>query len=298
MAGGRDSSIQSEGSEALTAKLRLHSPLAKCFLAELLGTFLLVLIGDGAIAQVTLSKLNGNATGSFLSINFGYALALTIAVYASGGVSGGHVNPAVSLGMCTLGRLRWVALPVYCVAQLVGAFFGATVVYGVYLDAINEVEGGSNNRTSLTAGIFATYPEPYLTLQTGFVDQVVGTALLVGGISAAFDKYNTKPPSGLEPALVGALLMAIGLSFGYNAGYAINPARDFSPRLFTAMIGYGDEVWLTPSGDQFWWIPVLGPLVGGPLGAWIYHLAVGAHHDVNKRLDSEDGNRPLLAGSE
>ncbi|XP_071794607.1 aquaporin-3-like isoform X2 [Asterias amurensis] len=266
--------------------VRLRSLLGRQFLAELIGTFMLVMIGDGAIAQ---RQFFGNDTGAgFLNVNIGYAFALMLGVYFTASVSGGHLNPAVSLALCTLGQMKWIALPVYALAQLIGAFLGAVTVFAVYYDTINKIDGG--NRTAFgptgTAGIFATYPAEGVTMGAGFLDQVVGTAILVAGIMAVTDKKNSKPPSGLEPLFVGLTFFAVGISFGYNYGYGINPARDFGPRLFTAIAGYGPDIW-APGGMQWWWIPIVGPLVGGPLGGWIYYLMVSMHIDTsyNKHTD-------------
>ncbi|XP_789770.3 aquaporin-9 [Strongylocentrotus purpuratus] len=262
-------------------KERLHigNWWMRVFLSELFGTFMLVFITDGAVARTVLSR---GAAGGALSLNIGASLAVTVCIYMTGGVSGGHINPAVTLSMCSLGRLRWLALPVYWFAQFIGAFLGAAVVYGIYLDGINSFEGGPSNRSLATAVIFATYPngypESFLSVPGGVMDQLVGSALLVGGIFAIFDKHNIKPPAGLEPIAVGLLLLVVNIAYGYNAGAAVNPARDFSPRLFTACAGYGKDIWVTPSGDHFWWIPLFVPLVGGPIGGWVYYLTIEVHH--------------------
>ncbi|XP_054754341.2 aquaporin-9-like [Lytechinus pictus] len=269
-------------------RLHINNWWIKVFLSELVGTFTLVFITDGAIARTVLS---GGKAGGALSANIGSALAVTVSIYITGGVSGGHINPAVTLSMCSLGRLRWLALPVYWIAQFIGAFLGAALVYGIYVDGINHIEGGHANRSLATAGIFATYPEPFVTIQAGVADQLVGTALLVGGIFAIFDKQNIKPAFGLEPIAVGLLLLVVNISYGYNAGAAVNPARDFSPRLFTAVVGYGDDIWLTASGDEFWWIPLFIPFIGGPIGAWLYYITIEVHH---RPAEKENESLPLF----
>ena len=126
-----------------------------------------------------------------------------------------------------------------------------------------------------TAGIFSTYPQPYLSLAGGFVDQVVGTALLMLGIFAISDRRNAGPAAG-GPALVGALVVVIGMSFGWNAGYAINPARDFGPRLLTSLAGWGGEVFR--AGGGWWWVPIVAPCVGAVLGGFVYDLLITRHH--------------------
>jgi glycerol uptake facilitator-like aquaporin len=132
-----------------------------------------------------------------------------------------------------------------------------------------------------TAGIWATYPQPFLsTFPGGFIDQVVGTALLVGVILGITDERNAPAPSGLVPVVVGLLVVLIGATFGFNSGYAINPARDFGPRLFTAMAGWGGEVFR--AGNSWWWVPIVAPCIGGAIGGWVYDLLVG--YRLNERV--------------
>ena len=184
------------------------------------GTFFLVLIGDGSIAQKTMGVTQ------FDSVAFGYGLALMVGILVSGGVSGGHLNPAVTLSMACLGKCKWIQVPIYMIAQYVGAFLAASVLFGIYADGIN-LNGG---RTLANAGIFASYPaSPDITTTTLVFDQILGTAILVVIILAVTDPKNMKVPSGMVPLLIGLGLTAIHLSFAYNAGCAVNPARDFSP---------------------------------------------------------------------
>jgi MIP family channel proteins len=170
----------------------------------------------------------------------------------------------------------WNKVVPYVLAQCAGAFVASIVVYLTYYEALNAFDGGVRHVTGDlgTAGIWATYPQAFLsTFPGGFVDQVVGTALLVGVIFALTDTRNTPPPIGLGPVAVGLLVLLIGMTFGYNAGYAINPARDLAPRLFTALFGWGGDVFR--AGNTWWWVPVAGPLVGGVLGGWVYDQFVG-----------------------
>ena len=164
----------------------------------------------------------------------------------------------------------------YALAQIAGAFAAAAVVYATYAEAFAAFDGGTRQVVGplATAGIFATYPQPYLsTFPGGFVDQVVGTAILMGVILGITDSRNSAPPAGLVPLIVGLLVVAIGMAYGTNAGYAINPARDFGPRLFTFVAGWGSEVFR--AGNAWWWVPIVGPLVGAVLGGWIYDAFVG-----------------------
>lgn len=193
--------------------------LLRQFLAEFLGTFLLVLLGDGSIAQINI------ASNNFVCVALGYGFALMVGILVSGNVSGGHLNPAVTLAMCCLKKCKWICLPVYMVAQYLGALLGAAVLFGISVDQINEM-GGLNVGN---AGIFASYPRPGSSTVTLVFDQALGTAVLLIIILAVTDKRNMNVASGLIPLLIGLGLASIHLSLAFNAGCAINPARDFSP---------------------------------------------------------------------
>jgi MIP family channel proteins len=185
--------------------------------------------------------LSGGDLGSALSIHLSWGLGVTFGIYASAGVSGAHLNPAVTLAFAALRGFPWRKVPAYVLAQTLGAFTGAAVTFVTYREAFTAFDGGVRQVTGekATAGIFATYPQPFLSaFPGGFVDQVVGTALLLLVIFALGDRRNAGPASG-GPVLVGALVVAIGMTFGFNAGYAINPARDLGPRVFTASPGGG-----------------------------------------------------------
>jgi MIP family channel proteins len=247
-------------------------------LAEFLGTFVLITFGVGVVAQYVLS---GNAAGSQLAINIVWGLAVTMGCYVAGGVSGAHLNPAVTLALAVHREFPWRKVLPYTAAQLAGAFAASAVVYATYHEALNAFDGGIRTVSGAhgTAGIWATYPQPFLsTFPGGFVDQVVGTALLVAVIFALTDKRNAPPAAGQGPVLVGLLVVAIGAAFGFNSGYAINPARDFGPRLFTAIAGWGGEVFR--AGNGWWWVPVVAPPIGAVLGGWVYDVCVGRHHGV------------------
>ena len=242
-------------------------------LAEFLGTFVLIVVGVGVVAQTVLSK---QSVGSPLSINIAWGLAVMMGCYVSAGVSGAHLNPAVTLAAAVHRKFPWAKVLPYVVAQLAGAFVASAVVYLTYGEALTAFDGGVRHVTGDlgTAGIWATYPQAFLsTFPGGFVDQVVGTALLVCVILGITDSRNAMPPAGLAPVIVGLLVVLIGAAFGFNSGYAINPARDFGPRLFTAMAGWGGEVFR--AGNGWWWVPVVAPCVGGVLGGWVYDGLVG-----------------------
>nr|ATX74162.1 aqp9 [Gobiocypris rarus] len=208
----------------------------------------------------------------------------------AGGVSGGHVNPAVSLAMVILGKLPIKKFPVYVAAQFIGAFAGSCAVYCLYYGALANFADGHLLVTgkNATAGIFASYPHEDLSLLNGFIDQVIGTGALVLCILAIVDKKNIGAPKGMEPVVIGLSIMAIGVSMALNCGYPINPARDLGPRLFTAIAGWGLEVF--SAGNGWWWVPVVGPMVGGVVGAVIYFLMIELHHPEPEKNYEDDNS--------
>jgi MIP family channel proteins len=240
--------------------------------AEFLGTFVLIVFGVGVVAQTVLSK---SANGSYLAINLGWGLAVMLGVYIAAGVSGAHLNPAVSLALAVHRRFAWSKVPVYVGAQIAGAFVASAVVFLTYHEAFTSFDGGIRQVQGElgTAGIFATYPQPFLSTVGGLVDQIVGTALLMACVLAITDPRNAGPPPWRVAPLIGGLVVAIGVAFGFNAGYAINPARDFGPRLFTAVAGWGGGVF--SAGNSWWWVPIVGPTIGAVIGAVLYDGCVG-----------------------
>jgi len=250
--------------------------------AECLGTFLLIVFGVGSVAQMVLSK---NTLGTTLSVNIGWGLAVMLGAFASAGVSGAHLNPAVSLAFAAFRDFPWRKVVPYAMAQLLGAFLASAVVYVTYREALDAFDNGLRavSGPTATAGIWATYPQPYLSIAGGFVDQVVGTALLLMGLFALVDARNANLPHYVVPVAAGALVLAIGATFGMNSGYAINPARDFGPRLFTAIAGWGGDVFR--AGNGWWWVPLVATPVGALIGGFVYDLCI-------TRLRSADGPAP------
>jgi len=239
--------------------------------AEFLGTFVLIAFGVGVVAQVVLSH---SANGGYLSINLGWGLGVMFGVLVAGGVSGAHLNPAVTVALAVHRGLPWRKVAPYALAQVAGAFAAAALVFFTYREAFAAFDGGLRQIAGDqgTAGIFATYPQAFLSLSGGLVDQIVGTALLVIGVFAIGDGKNMAPPGWTGPVFVAALVVAIGVAFGFNAGYAINPARDFGPRLFTALAGWGSGVFAANGG--WWWVPIAGPIIGAVLGGFVYDLCI------------------------
>ncbi|KAG5264146.1 hypothetical protein AALO_G00272660 [Alosa alosa] len=190
--------------------------------------------------------------------------------------------------MVVLGKLPIRKFPLYVTAQFLGAFAGACAVFGLYYGALWITGGCSSSRRKHTPTSLPAYPAKHLSVLNGFVDQVIGAAALILCILAITDKKNTGAPKGMEPLAVGLTILAIGVSMGLNCGYPINPARDLAPRLFTAMAGWGFEVF--SAGNCWFWIPVAGPLVGGVVGATIYFLLIELHHPEPQRHAQDDNN--------
>ncbi|CAG0914408.1 unnamed protein product [Notodromas monacha] len=254
----------------LVSKLRVENVIFREFFAEFIGTFLLVLIGNGSVAQVVLS---GMKHGDFFTVNMAYALAVAFGVMVSGGISGGHINPAVTLAMALAGKCSWVKVPVFWAAQYIGAFVASAVLYGVYKDALTAF--APEPYTIQTAGIWATYPQEFLSLGNALFDQIIGTFLLLIIVMAITDPRNMEVSKGLYPLYVGLTVGAVGMAFGFNCGYAINPARDLAPRVFTAIAGWGGQVF--SAGNGFFWVPIVGPHIGAILGVLAYGLTIGYH---------------------
>ena len=240
-------------------------------IAEAFGTFVLILFGTGVVAMVVLfgRGVPGEIVhGGFTNITVGWGLGVTMAIYLTARVSGAHLNPAVTVALAAFRGFSWSKVLPYCLAQTTGAFLASAIVYVNYRPAFLR----NDPDLSHTAGVFTTFPAfPELPM-TGFLDQVVGTALLLLMVFALSDEHNLAPPPFLGPVLVGLVVVAVGMSFGGLHGYAINPARDFGPRLFTVVAGFRNNG-LTDGSNQFL-VPIVAPLIGGLLGAGAYDLLI------------------------
>lgn len=235
------------------------------FVAEIIGTMILILLGDGVVANVLLGKSKGQG-GGWIVITTGWALAVAVAVYAVGRFSGAHINPAVTIALAAVGKLGWDQVPVYIVGQFIGAFIGAVLVWLAYLPHWAETADAALKRA-----VFSTAPA-VRNYGLNTLTEIIGTFMLVMGVLAITS--NTEPgTSGLTPLLVGFLVWGIGLSLGGPTGYAINPARDLGPRIAHAVLpipGKGDSDW------GYSWVPVVGPIIGGVIGALVWVALVPA----------------------
>lgn len=229
------------------------------FTGELLGTFILVLLGDGVVSACILNKTKAQNSG-WIAIVLGWGIAVTVAVYISGFMSGAHLNPAVTLAMAAIGSLPWSQVVTYLVAQFLGAMLGALVLYLHYYPHWKETKDAGT-----ILACFSTGPAIRHTW-SNLLGEALGTAVLVITVMAI---GPNKVAAGLGPIIVGFVVMAVGFSLGATTGYAINPARDLGPRIMHALLPIPNK------GDSDWsyaWIPVLGPILGGVAGALIYQV--------------------------
>ncbi|NXF08708.1 AQP7 protein, partial [Smithornis capensis] len=244
--------------------------------------------GLSSVAQVVLGK---GSTGQYLSINMAFGIGVTLGIHAAGGVSGGHLNAAVTIMECTLGNLPWRKLGAYLIGQFLGSFMAAATVFGLYYDALYEYTKGNFTVTGprATALIFSTYPSPNVSLLGAFFTEFTATIMLVLGIQVIHDEKNNAALKGTQPLITGILVLGIGLGMGMNTGYAINPSRDLPPRIFTAIAGWGIDVFR--AGHYFWWIPVTAPILGCLAGALIYRLLIAFHNQPDKETGNEKEQR-------
>jgi len=301
--------------------LKWRRGLAGELWAEFLGCFILISFGDGVVAMLWALVGSGRAistpltakvgggifsaatpllgSGDWLLITFGWCFAVCFAIYVVGGVTGAHINPAITLGIALRKQMPWSKVAPYWVAQIAGCFVGAALVFLVYNQAINHwdqvnhiVKGTYASKG--TYSTFATFPAPYFGSVWGpLCDQIVGTFFLALFVFAVTDEFNMPVGSNLAPLIVGFIVLAIGISFGANAGYAINPARDFGPRLFAWAAGWGKVAmpgnYLVDGGTikNYFWVPIVGPLIGAGIAAFFWE---GLVRDILKaRMGPEPG---------
>ncbi len=240
----------------------------QAYIGEFIGTMILIILGDGVVAGVLLRNSKAENSG-WIVITFGWAMAVAVAVYCVGQFSGAHINPAVTIAFAATGQFEWALVPGYIIAQFLGAFVGGVLVWLAYLAHWPETEDAG-----LKLGVFCTAPAIYNT-PANVITEIIGTFVLVFGVSGFIANAGAVPGdaaavigSGLNPLLVGLLVLGIGLSLGGPTGYAINPARDLGPRIAHAVLpiaGKGGNDW------GYAWIPVVAPIIGGILGAvtWV-----------------------------
>ncbi|MBM0226899.1 MULTISPECIES: MIP/aquaporin family protein [Micromonospora] len=234
--------------------------------AEFAGTAILILFGVGVVAQVAAA-----GTGEFDSIAWAWGLGVTLGVYVAGRISGAHLNPAVTVALAVFKGFSWRKVLPYALAQTAGAFVAALIIRWNYSETLSRFDPGL---TSKSQGVFSTLPGVGVSEWGALRDQIIGTAILLFLVLAVTDARNSLPGGNLAPLIVGLIVVAIGMAFAANAGYAINPARDFGPRLASFLTGY-ETAFQDTSGYPYFWVPIVGPLVGGVIGAGLYELVVG-----------------------
>lgn len=277
-------------------KLRLRKyPLLRACLAEFVGTTILIIFGCGVLAQTFLGSHGRDAHGNFLSVSLGWGMAVGFGVFFSGCGGSGNINPAITLAFALIGRLPLKRVPLYTLSQIFGAFIGALTIFGVYNEQIHQrisEMDGNQYLINTTGNIFVT--NPWASHTQCFLDQVMGTALLAAGALTVVDFKGWKMPEYLHPLYLGLLVYTLVGCFALNAGCALNPARDFGPRLMLLMCGWGTTAF--SGGNYFFWIPIFGPYFGAIIGAALYELTVGIHLDTAGV--QENNNRPVGALTE
>ena len=231
------------------------------FTAEVFGTAILILLGDGVVAGVLLNH-SKSQNGGWIVITFGWGIAVATAVFAVAQFSGAHINPAVTFGFAAIDVIDWSDVPQYLAGQFVGAFLGAVLVWLAYMPHWQETDD-----PGLKLAVFSTGPA-VRKFGLNVVTEIIGTAVLLIGVLGIISDAGAAG-SGLAPLLIGLLVFGIGLSLGGPTGYAINPARDLGPRIAHAVLpiaGKGDSDW------EYAWVPVVGPIIGGLLGAILYNV--------------------------
>ncbi|MDI9893260.1 MULTISPECIES: MIP/aquaporin family protein [Nocardiaceae] len=255
--------------------------------AEFAGTMILILFGVGVVAQVVSGGESGSL-GDHDSIAWAWGLGVMFGIYVAGRITGAHLNPAVTITFALFRGFSWKMVAPYILAQTAGAFVAALLVRWNYNDMINAVDPG---HTTATQTIFSTLPGNGtlpVSVSSALIDQIIGTAILLFLIVAVTDSMGTAPMANMAPLIVGLIVVAIGFAWATNAGYAINPARDFGPRLASYITGYGGA-WRDQYGGLYFWVPIVGPLVGGPIGVLLYDLLIG------KNLRKQEGSTPETA---
>lgn len=261
------------GSSRLSARFFSHAFLGEV-ISEMVAVFIIIAFG-GSVAAMYVLYDPSPYVNAYWGVAMSWGLSVTLAIYVTGAISGTHANPAVTLALVIYrGFPAWKMLP-YWLAQVAGAFLGAALVYvlfGPVIDHFNALhhltraEGGA-------AGVFFTHPGLAITPMHALLDETILTALLLLGIFAITEQYNEMAPKANTGAvMIGLLVAIIGSSMGYLEAWAINPARDFGPRLFAYLAGWGPSA--LPSPDNYWWIPIVGPLTGGVIGAGAYQLLI------------------------
>ncbi|XP_055331586.1 aquaporin-2-like [Paramacrobiotus metropolitanus] len=302
-------------------KLRINNRIVRGFLAEFLATFAMIVFAStaGVSNLARSSKFNIPPGSNILMICIIQGAAVTFAIYIAGGITGGFLNPAVTVAWTILGRLNWKNCIAYCIAEYLGAFCASGITFLTFYDLFFEARQSGpppsypipwvvpttehltvdGNTTLFGAGVayhdykntFGTYPRDGISLVNAWIDQIVCSMMLLIGVLAVSDRRNWRPPDGLFPIIVGLMVMTVNLGFNFNTGSAMNPARDLSPRLFSYLIGMGPGIF--EEMDYMWFlVPILGSHAGAILGAMVYVTFIEVHwpetpKSIGNRVRSE-----------
>ncbi|WP_287786823.1 MIP/aquaporin family protein [Acidiphilium sp.] len=244
-------------------------------ISEAVAIFIIIAFGDSIAAMYILYDPSPYVN-SYWGVCMGWGMAVTLAIYATGSISGTHANPAVTLALALFRGFSWKKVVPYWIAQVVGAFLGAVIVYVLFAPVIhhyNTVHNLARNASTATSGVFFTHPGLAITPLHALSDQIILTAFLIFGIFAITEQYNEMAPgANFGAVMIGLLVAIIGACMGYLEAWAINPARDFGPRLFAFFAGWGHQAF--PSPHNYWWVPIVGPLIGGVIGGGAYQLLI------------------------
>ncbi len=248
--------------------------------AEMLGTFTLIIFGVGVVAQTVLTPFTAGAQ----SIHWAWGIGVVMGVYVAGGISGAHINPAVTLALALRRGFAWGKVLPYWGAQTVGAFLAALVIRWNYWESFDKFDPAKGFKSQV---VFNTYPNnanpnmPDVSQLGALRDQIIGTAMLVLLVLAIIDTRNMAPAANMAPFIIGLIVVGIGMTLGADAGYAINPARDLGPRVAAWVSGWSGA-FNDQRGDFYAWVPIIGPLIGGPLGAYVYDTFISRFLPVSE----------------
>eukprot|EP00466_Bigelowiella_natans_P002939 jgi/Bigna1/130599/aug1.11_g5307 len=266
----QDASI-GQPSMSLLSRLKAFRRNNRDVLSEFLGTFTLMFLGTAVNCVAAMGQTN------LVGVAIGWMFSIAMAVYVAGGVGGAHLNPSVTFAFALLKGFPWKMVIPYTIAQFLGAFAGSGLAYLDHksgLDAMDAANGviKATSGVGATAGIFATYPASHVGVLHAFGDEVLTTAALLMCVFAVSDNKNIAPKGNLGPVIIGGLVALLILGFGGITGVAMNPARDLAPRIMTFLAGWGSEVFT--AGNNYWWIPIVAPMIGAPLGGAVYNAFI------------------------
>ncbi len=263
-------------------------------ISEAVAVIIIISFGDSIAAMFFLYDPSPYAH-SYWGVGMGWGMAVTLAIYATGSVSGTHANPAVTLALALYREFPWAKVVPYIIAQVAGGFIGAIIVYALFvpvIDHYNLIHHLTRAASVPTAGVFFTHPGLAVTAFHGFTDEIILTAFLIFGIFAITEQYNEMAPGANFGAfMIGILVAIIGACMGYLEGWAINPARDFGPRLFAYFAGWGRGA--LPAPEDYWWVPIAGPLIGGVVGGAAYQWLIRPY--LPARMRAMENERMRLA---